>query len=273
MAKRRGRPSKVLQEQILKQDAGMIAEHFLRYPLRQPVEPEFDPYYRRILTGDLAALSDYCERNTTFDGSFYELIGRLVPLRHFGATEQIISEIQRGSAEFDSGRGGGLTLPDWVIYQHWYDLLEKHCQVACQFIRGKYKADPSAKREELWHEYCDAHFATIPTAGNPQSELKTVEDFKIWGEAEYAKSGQTPRRRGDALYDLVEKFLLHHIVPRHVFFELAESNRRSDVRADRDKRYCHRRFVSTPSLVARKCACAMVGLSPSSVSHQKIGAK
>src|SRR5438132_3763417 len=158
MAKRRGRPSKDLREQILKQDAGKIAEHFLQYALRQPVDPQFDPYYRRILNGDLVALWDYCGRNTRLDGSFYELIGRLVPLQSLGAAKQIISEVQRGIADFDFAGGGFLILPDWVIYQHWYELLKVHCRIARQFIRDKYKADSPAKRAQLWNEYCDEHF-------------------------------------------------------------------------------------------------------------------
>jgi hypothetical protein len=269
MAKRRGRPSKALLEQILKQDARKIADHFLRNPLRQPVDPQFDPYYQRILNGDLAAVSEYCERTSGLDSSFYELIGRLVPLQFFGAAKEIISDVKRRGPELDLGREGYLILPDWVIYQHWYDLLKERCQVARQFIRDKYKAVPSAKREQVWNEYCAGQFLPIPTTGGLQSDLRTLEHLKTWGETEYAKCGQTPHRRDGALWDLVERFLRHHLVPRPVFFELAKSNRRADAKAELDRRYRQRRFVWASSFIARKYACAMVGISPSSVSHRK----
>jgi hypothetical protein len=266
MAKRWGRPSKALSEQILKQDARKIADLFLRYPLRQPVDPQFDPYHQRMLKGDLAAVSDYWQRNTALDASFYELIGRLVPLQFFGAAKQIISEVQHVGAELDSGRGGDMILPDWVVYEYCYELLNPLCRVARQFIREKYKEDSWAKREPLWNEYCD-HF--VSTTGSLQSRLKTIGDLKAWGEAQYAKCGQTPHRSDGALWNLVERFSNYNLVPKPVFFELAKSSRSSDVRVERDKRYQHRRFIYTPSFVARKYACAMVGLSPSYVSHRK----
>jgi hypothetical protein len=109
MAKRRGRPSKAFQEQVLEQDAGKIAEHFLSYPLREPVDSRFEPYYQRILNGDLFAVWDYYSTGMLED-SFYELIGRLVPLQSFAAAKQIISDVQLSCA--DLGRGGDLIPPD-----------------------------------------------------------------------------------------------------------------------------------------------------------------
>lgn len=264
MAKPRGRPSKASQEQILGQDAGKIAEYFLSYPLREPVDPRFEPYYRRILNGDLFAVWDYYGTGE-LEGSFYELIGRLVPLQSFAAAKQIISDVQLCGAEFDSGRGGYMMPPDWLIYQHCYRLLLPLCQVARHFIWKKYKVDPLAKRGQLWNEYCDRFF---PMIGSRQSGLKTLGDLKAWGEAEYAKCGQTPHRSDDALWALVEQFRLHHLVPRPVFFDLAAGHRHSELRPGYDKRRHYYQFSSTPSTIARKYACAMVGLSPSSVSHK-----
>ena len=263
MAKRPGRPSKASQEQILGQDAGKIAKHFLSYPLREPVDARFEPYYRRILNGDLFAGLDYC-RTGELEGSFYELIGRLVPLQSFAAAKQIISDVKLRGFEFDSGRGDPI-LPDWLIYQHCYQLLTPLCQVARQFIREKYKVDPLAKREHVWNEYCD-HF--FPTIGSRQSGLKALGDLKAWGETEYAKCGQNPHRHDDAMWALVEQFSIHHLVPRPVFFDLAANSKRSDLRPGYDKRHHYCQFESTPSKTARKYACAMVGLSPSSVSHK-----
>src|ERR1017187_2622333 len=116
MPKRLGRPSKASQEQILKQEAGKIAKHFLSYPLREPVDPRFDPYYRRILNGDLFAVWDYYGTGA-LEGSCYELMGRLVPLQYFAAAEQIISDVQLCGDEFDTARGGELMPPDWLLYK------------------------------------------------------------------------------------------------------------------------------------------------------------
>ena len=158
MAKR-GRSSKASQEQILKQDAGKIAKRFLSYPLREPVGPLFDPYYQRILKGDLAAVLDYCESNCgTFflDASFYELIGRLLFLQHhFAAAKQIVAEIARRLVHLTGP-------PDNVDeeYGHWYCWLRILSKLARQFIRERYKADESVKREQLWHEYIERHYVT-----------------------------------------------------------------------------------------------------------------
>src|SRR6266849_4413656 len=99
MASRRGRPSKTVQEQVLKQDAPTIAEGFSRHPLRQPVDPGFDPYYQRMLKGDPAAILEYFDLGigfaADFDSSFYEAIGRLVPLRSSITAKHIVSTIAR----------------------------------------------------------------------------------------------------------------------------------------------------------------------------------
>ena len=115
MAARRGRPSKVERKQILKEGAGEIAKEFLRHPLRRPVDPSFEPYYQRILKKDLTAVSDYCEANKgmfILDGSFYELLGRLLFLGQlapedaaWAAANQIVTELARRSLQL-------LSIPD-----------------------------------------------------------------------------------------------------------------------------------------------------------------
>jgi hypothetical protein len=276
MAKRRGRPSKASQKQILEHDGGKIAAHFLSYPLRQPVDPRFDPYYRRILNGDLFAVWDYYGTGA-LEGSFYELIGRLVPLQYFAAAKQIISDVQLCGDEFDTVRGGTAIPPDWVVYEHWCRLLHPLCKVARQFIRKNYEDNPWDEREDLWKKYCDHFFAVAApilvwrvgrVVKKFQLGLKTLGDLKAWGETEYAKCGQNPHRHDPAMTALVEQFGLHHLVPRPVFFDLAAVYRHPELRPGYDKRRHYYQFSSTPSMIARKYACAMVGLSPSSVSHK-----
>lgn len=264
MATRRRRPSKAALQQILKRDGAKIAEEFRRLPLRQPVDHLFAPYYQRILTGDLAAVSDYRESNSgsfILDSSFYELIGRLVQLQDVAAAKQIVSENAKRLVDITG-------LPDDIYgeYEHWYGWLRIFCESARQFIRERYKADESVKREQLWHEYIDRYYATnFFGPFNQQNETTLshdIKELKTWGEQFRADR--------DSIVDLVERFWCHGLVPKPMFYELAESNRRADGRAERDKRYRSRRFRWTPSSIARKYACAIVGISPSTVSHKNV---
>jgi len=269
----RGRPSKRALRDNLKSGGAKIAEHFRRYPLRQPVDHQFEPYYHRILDADLAAALEYCDRHCALDDSFYELIGRLVPLQSWDAAKQIVSEIKRrGFYLNDSRRGSSERLPGEVIYRCEYDQLKSLCGVARKFIRKRYREDLYVRREELWDEYVDEFYSLyyfpFATLRSEQSPFKCSADLKAWGETIYPHIFRTPRRVNKVLWELIEQFSLHHLVPKPMFFELAESNRRPNAIAERDKRYRNRTFLFTPSLIARKWAAAMVGLSVSSVSHQ-----
>jgi len=260
MAARRGRPSKALRKRALKEGASEIADRFRRHPLRRPVDPLFEPYYRRILNGDLAAVSDYCDANSgrfSLDDSFYELIGRLVPLQDLAAAKLIVSEIARRHVLL-------VGLPDNIDeeYERWYGWLRIFCESARQFIRERYKADESVKREQLWHEYIDRYYAT-DFFGDYQNETTRPQDIK-----EFKTRGEQFCADREWIVDLEERILSHGVVPKPMFDELAESNRRADARAARDKRYRGRRFRFTPSSVARRYACAIVGISVSSVSHK-----
>src|SRR5713101_3187402 len=118
MATRRGRPSKAQQEQALRKGALTVAERFRREPIRQPVDPAFNPYYQRILAGDVAAILDYdgfdvFRRDS--DSSFYEVVGRLVSLQSLDAAKRIVSEIARTG---ENARGLKME-----AYQYWYSTL------------------------------------------------------------------------------------------------------------------------------------------------------
>jgi len=269
----RGRPSNSALRDNLKSGGAKIAEHFGRYPLRQPVDPQFAPYYQRILNLDLAAVLEYCDRHGALDDSFYELIGRLVPLQSWDAAKQIVSEIKRrGFYLNDSRRGSSERLPTEVIYRCEYDELRSLCEVARKFIRKRYREDLYVRREKLWDEYVDEFYSLyyfpFATLRSEQSPFKSSADLKAWGETMYSRISRAPRRVNKVLWELIEQFSLHHLIPKPMFFELAESNRRPNAIADRDKRYRNRTFLFTPSRIARNWACAMVGISVSSVSHQ-----
>jgi hypothetical protein len=143
-----GRPSKNDQQRILEQDGGHIAEMLRLHTFRQPVDPQFKPYYERILGGDLRAIVDYCDRNAAqkdLDASFYELLGRLVTMRSYRAVKQVLLEIERrGTIGWPSNRD---------TYDYWYKEIKPACEEARKFIRTVRKSDPRANRIQLWREY------------------------------------------------------------------------------------------------------------------------
>lgn len=217
-----------------------------------------------MLSGNPAAVIDYCESNSgrfSFDASFYELIGRLITLQDIAAAKQIVSEVSRRHVHLTGP-------PDDrdEVYGHWYFWLRILCESARQFIRERYRADESVKREQLWHEYIDRYYVTdffrCSNEENQTTRPQHIKELKAWGEQFCADR--------DWLVDLVERFWSHGLVPRPMFDELADSNRRADARAERDKRYRNRRFRWTPSSIARKYACAIAGISPSTLSHKNV---
>jgi hypothetical protein len=256
MARRPGRPSKAVLQQALEQDKSTIIGKL--QPLRQPVDPAFSPYYQRVLNGDLTALLDYCDVYNEFldmQHSFLELIGQLVPLQHLGAAKQIIVEIGR--------RGESLGFPRAVTYRHWYNALKLACKIAREFIRAEYQADTSVKREQLWNPYVDECYTSFSYDDKGGSRPDEIRKWKEWVETPDSQGQEPP-----SLYELVDRFTTHRLVPKPIFFELAQSSRSSGDPAGRDKRRRNRRFLWTPSYIARKNACAIVGISPSTVSHK-----
>jgi hypothetical protein len=266
MASSRGRPSKSAREQALKLAAPTIAETFSRSPIRQPVDPGFDPYYQRILKGDLAAVLEYFYLGigfaADFDSSFYEVIGRLVPLQSLTAATQIVSEIARGDVA-----SIGFPESPMDLYNYWYRKLKLSCQLARDFIRQEYKSDPSVKPEELWHQYVDAQYGTRFNK-TETARSQGIKELKAWAETAHSDTEMPPP---ELLCDLVSRFSAHLLVPKVIFFDLAKTDGFLDyVHVRRKKRYSARRMLSTPSSIARKYACAIVGISTSTVSHGNV---
>jgi len=115
----------------------------------RPGDSLFNPYYQRVLNGEPRAIIEYCDDHSEeAEPSFYEIIGRLLPLRHNGAVKHIIAKI---------GQCGVLlnTSPAEVSYQYWYCKLESAGKIARAFIRKAYEDDVRVKREQLWNPYVD----------------------------------------------------------------------------------------------------------------------
>ena len=244
MASRRGRPSSAEREQVLKQGASEITQSFLSRPLRQPVDLGFEPYYQRVLKGDLSAILEYLDAgdaSVSSDGSFHELIGRLVSMRSSRAAKQIVSDFAR--------RLDPETLPVEANYAYWYRKLGVACTRARAFIAEQYRDNASVKRVHLWPRYikeCYWDRREISEVTRSQ-RIKSLNSLAL------------------PLCDLLDRFSRHYLVPKSVFMELAESDRRDP---GRDKRRRERRLRRTPSFVARKYACEMACVSTGFISHK-----
>jgi len=300
-----------MREQVFREDAAHIMSEFRGNPLRDPVDPQFNPYYKLILReGDLAAVLDHFDSHRGMDlgSSFYELIGRLVPLlRSIPAAKQLLSEIARRGAHFSH-------------YDSWYNRLKPLCREARQFINQEYKAaietkrahlhdyfehrirdsienamagSPDARelyamaeanalvnREQLWQEYvrafyCREFFQSIEQA-RPQFKEESLLEFaeeRSHGIKELLGYMENPNTFPSDQFSLLEMtcwFLNRGLLPKPIFFELATSSKTAVPRAEHDRRYRNRRLLRTPSSVARKYACAIVGISPSTVSHKNM---
>src|SRR5260370_37523555 len=91
--------------------------------LRQPVDPQFKPYYERVLGGDLGAIADYCDRNAAqkdLNGSFYELVGSHVGVRWYRDVNQVLLDIERRGAT------------GWPHKRDTYEYSCKVIQPACE---------------------------------------------------------------------------------------------------------------------------------------------
>jgi hypothetical protein len=301
MATRRGRPSKASRAQALQQDASRIAEVFLRHPLRQAIGRGFQPYFQRFVNGDLTAILDYCDSTVDqkLDAAFFELVGRLL-LMQSPATKQIISEVVRRAPFIGAP-------PDEVVYQSFYDRLKPLCEVARGFINEKYRVavelrlqqlqkyqdrhsqnskaqtkavrsertnvqramaeeDISLNAERLWNDYVDKYYP-LGSRSHKQNEIsrsREIAEFMKWVEKLHAR-----RRDRDSLFELVDRCMMLKLVPKPMFLDLCKTTQFPN-RPDWDQRYRYRKMRWTPSVVARKYATAILGLSLSWGSHRRL---
>ena len=257
---RRGRPRQVSRQGFAPNDRKIITEAFSTNPIRQLVDPKFNRYYSRLQNGDPDDVLEHCNSFSILEPSFYEFVGRLVFLSELPSVKQFVMHLPR---VFEKRH----TLPDWVIYEHWYRRLKEECQSAREFIRRQYSVNDCCRWEEMWECYCREKFYHDSTSKNNQLGQKVIAHPQALKQDEIVKLGHV-RRRDDRLYEIVEQFLRWQLVPQVIFRELADCRQTLDPRTYRDKRYRRLKFLKTPSFVARKYACAMVGLSPTSVSHK-----
>lgn len=245
MQKHRGRPSQVDIDRLFSRDGQLIAAKFKLDPLRQPIGPQFQPYYERFLRGHLTALVDYCLRakNLRHDGSFYELIGRLFFFRHHRAVKRILLEIDRATG-----------INDRETYTYWYELLLPLCQRARQFIRENHDSCPNAKlsRDTLARKY----IAQKPTLSEAiqewpepyKSQFEMPRQLRDRWQAE-----SMPLTESNLLLKSVKEFSRWGFVTREIFWSLASTQP-----------------TLTPATIARRYACKIADVSESWASRKTV---
>lgn len=281
-------------EKTYEQFAPILGPYLRLNPLREPVDARFKPYYERMLHGGrLDALLEYCRscRWKELGASFYEFVGRLLPLQSVDAVKKVLSGFSRRSYL----RG----------YFEEYERLLHLCKQARQFIEARYAAATQAKikqyreysgpreptyrgakrdrvrslsdreletkvlinREQLWRDYADKFFD--PREGESGERLESLKE-KVMAYA-------------DALpdifsMDVVSRILhmstlsSHCIVAKQMFFELSCHTTSADA-SERDRRVPVRHYRWKPSEVAQKFACALFDISPRTASHKQIVSK
>jgi hypothetical protein len=256
MARGPGRPSRGAQAQILKRDEPAIISALSDQPLRGPVDPEFSSYYMRVLNGDLGALLDYCDDFQGFFSeqySFYELLGRLVVLQHIDAAKHVVAEIGR--------RGKFLNAPPFeVFYQSCYKKLKLACEIARQFIRSEH--DDTEMIENLWNTYFEKCYVSWRVDNGSVPWSQELRRLKLRIQAVDSKGQKT------SLNEQLELLSMHFVVPMRVFVDLATRSRGFYSLMCRDKRRQCWKYRWTPSFIARKYACKVFGISPSTISHK-----
>lgn len=278
-----GRISKTREDQILKENSSALVRHFQVYPLRPPIDGQFKAYYERFLEGDSGGILRYYEDNQREEdiaGSFYEFLGRLITIRFYKAANLLLSRVEGSNAT----RWPGAT----EAFDHWHQKLTPMCKRARQFIRHSRDAGINSRRESLWRAYVFQPLPTVRFAylhGSDNEELlqgeensrqqkvhhevmqdllagkntRDVDSVLPWiGDAGVQdRNVLKPTLRSLTLAE-VNKFAKFGLIPREIFFDLAETKGNLG----------SRRFAFTPAQVARVFARRIVGISESALSHR-----
>jgi hypothetical protein len=243
----RGRPSKLAEQRILESHAHKLAEIFRLSPLRNPVDPAFDPYYQQVLHGNAGAVLKYCDQHWEqgdLSGSFFEFVGRLFTISFYRVAHTILSNIKRR-------RVSGVPSKQRV-YEYWYRrILKPRCESARSFIRDAYKLDSESCREKVWEGYCFQPAWRLQTDEDRQHHEKRKRAIQ-----ELVDASDPP---SSSLINTVNGFGSFNLVPKSIFFDLAVTQRRSGRRSFRDR----------PAQVTRRYACRITGISESTASHYR----
>jgi len=234
-----------------------LAEIFRSDPLRQPVDPQFAPYYQQVLDGKAHAILRYCDEyweQGNLSGSFFELVGRLFTLKFYKIADTVLKDIDRRRvAGWPSKRSA---------YGYWHEKLKPLCDRARHSIRAALNANPNRTRVQLWDEYISRTAWEIKNGRDSEHHnlrQQAIQQELLQGPESATEKAAKQSSESGRLITLVNAFGSFNLVPRDVFDDLALT------RADSGRR----RFRLRPSEVVRRYACRITGLSESTVSHRK----
>lgn len=205
-----------------------------------PPDPDFAPFYRRALSGDLRALVDfYRTRGSDRSPAFYQCIGFLAACgsaEEAKTVQQILSINLRGGPQ----RTGSTTAES---VRNWEELLLPPAQLTANWIsqqRMKDRAENclSLNRERLWQEYVDQNSSSA-TPGIRQHLDSGIEAqeriqplYRILESANPSRKqlralvltlGETNARKQDIRKHITEIALAHGTIPKELLLELART--------------------------------------------------
>jgi hypothetical protein len=241
-------------QRVLLEGGAALAEFFKAEPLRQPINPQFAPYYEQVLQGNAKAIIQYCDEHWEQElaNSFHEIVGRLFLLKRDPVAETILTNI------------AGRPTPGWPsnrrAYGYWYQKLKALCKRARAWLGASLKNSPSDTRDQRWQSYVEQHQQAVQTTLLQEQGHGIV----MISVCNLGREAATPINctveevsESSRLMSLVNAFGSFNLVPREIFDELALTKSVAGKRT----------FRFSPSEVARKYACKIVGISESTASH------
>jgi len=202
--------------------------------------PDFAPFYRRALSGDLRALLDFYRTHGTNPGAaFYQCIGYLAA----GGSAEEAKIVQKIAS---INLRGGPQRSGWAkreSVREWEMRLLPPAQFAAEWISQQRKGTPAGRhrplnRERLWQEYVDhaLHPATpgirqyLESGIDAQREFKPIYRISDSGHssrkehrAPVLSHGESKARERGMRSHITELGLAHGIIPKELFLELART--------------------------------------------------
>jgi hypothetical protein len=208
-------------------------------------DPHFAPFYQRALSGDLGAFVDfYHKRGLDPGAAFYQCIGYLAARGSAEETKEIVQKIIS-----DNLRGGpqrsASAKKDSV--REWEKRLLLQAQLAGKWISQQRKREgaedhPPLSRDRLWQKYVDQNLnpATpgirqhIESGFDAQAGSQPTYRISVSGHSSPKKprapvsaiGGMRARQRAIRNHNTTVA-LGHGIIPKELFFELAQTTPRS----------------------------------------------
>jgi hypothetical protein len=220
--------------------SGSHLSSFLFWPNPPDPDPNFAPFYQRVMSGDLRALVDfYRVRGSNPGAAFYQCIGYLAACgsAEEAKTVQKITNINlRGGPQRSASAKG-------ESVREWERRLLQPAQSAAEWISQQRKRDraekhPPLTRERLWQEHVDQNLrAATPgirrhLESGVDSQRGTQPIYRISDSTRSSRmelralvlaQGEVKAKERGIRHHITEVGLAHGIIPKELFLELART--------------------------------------------------